>query len=253
MPRRPAQEIADALRSEILAGRLRPGDQVPSEHELAHTFSTTRTSAQKAIASLRAEGHLISEHGRGSFVRTRPSIRLLSTGSNWRQRRADGHANFDAEVAAQGMRPERRVIEVASVPAPADIAERLGRPEGEIVIVRRQQFFIEDEPMQTSDGYYPADVAAGTPIEQPEVIPQGSLAVLEAKDGTDRHRITQFVEDLDIRMPTPSESAVLNIPPGVPVARVIRTAYDDNGAALEVLDSVLPADRYLFRYVIDIP
>lgn len=35
MARRPAQEIADALRSEILAGNLRPGDQVPSEHELA--------------------------------------------------------------------------------------------------------------------------------------------------------------------------------------------------------------------------
>jgi DNA-binding transcriptional MocR family regulator len=90
MPRRPAQEIADALRSEILAGRLRPGDQVPSEHQLTRQFSTTRTSAQKAIATLRAEGHLIAEHGRGSSVRKRPTIRLLSTGSHYRQRRAAG-------------------------------------------------------------------------------------------------------------------------------------------------------------------
>jgi GntR family transcriptional regulator len=252
MPRRPAQEITDALRSEILAGRLRPGDQVPSEHELARQFSTTRTSAQKAIAALRAEGHLVSEHGRGSFVRTRPAIRMLATGSNYRRRRAGGRSNFEAEAAAQGLRAERRVLEVAAIRPPADIAERLGQPGEETVIVRRQQFFADDQPMQLADGYYPADLAAGTAIEQPAVIPQGSLAVIEADDGPAR-RIVQFVEDLDIRMPTPSEAATLNIPPGVPVARVLRTAYDTSGTAVEVLDSILPADRYLFRYVIDVP
>ena len=121
------------------------------------------------------------------------------------------------------------------------------------VIVRRQQFFVDDEPMQLSDGYYPAQIAAGTPIEQTAVIQQGSLAVIEVQDGPVRRRVVQFVEDLDIRMPTPSEAAALNIPPGVPVARVLRTAYDNHGTAVEVLDSILPADLYLFRYVIDIP
>jgi hypothetical protein len=99
------------------------------------------------------------------------------------------------------------------VPAPADIAERLGRAPGENVVVRRQQFYVDDEPMQLSDGYYPADIAAGTPIEQPSPIREGSLAVVEAQDGPARRRVTQFVEDLDIRMPTPGESATLNIPP----------------------------------------
>ena len=72
MTRRPAQEIADALRTKILTGNLQPGAQIPSEHELARTFGTTRTSAQKAIAARRGEGHLISEHGRGTFVRHGP-------------------------------------------------------------------------------------------------------------------------------------------------------------------------------------
>ena len=252
MPRRPAQEIADALRSEILAGRLRPGDQVSSEHELARQFSTTRTSAQKAIATLRAEGHLISEHGRGSFVRTRPTIRLLSTESNYRHRRAGGRSDFDAEAAAQGMRAERQVLEVAAIRPPADIADRLGRPGDETVVVRRQLFVIDGQPMQLADGYYPAELAAGTPIEQPAVIPGGSIAVIEA-GGDPARRLVQFIEDLDIRMPTPGEAATLNIPPGVPVARVLRTAYDTSGTVIEVLDSILPADRYQFRYVIDVP
>lgn len=104
-----------------------------------------------------------------------------------------------------------------------------------------------------SDGYYPAQIAAGTPIEQPAVIHQGSLAVIEAQDSPVRRHVVQFVDDLDIRMPTPSETAALKIPPGVPVARVLRTAYDSTGTAVEVLDSIVPADRYLFRYIIDVP
>jgi GntR family transcriptional regulator len=253
MARRPAREIADALRSEILAGHLRPGDQLPSEHELARTFRTTRTSAQKAIANLRAEGHVISEHGRGSFVRPRPSIRMLATGSNYRQRQATGQSNFAAEAAAQGMRAERQLLFAGPVPSPANIAERLGLGEGSTVIQRRHLFLIEGEPMQTADAYYPADIAAGTPIARPEPTTGSSLAIIEDPHGPIRRQVARFIEDLDIRMPTPAETTALRIPPGVPIARVLRTAVDTGGNALEVLDSVLPADRYLFRYIIDVP
>jgi DNA-binding FadR family transcriptional regulator len=78
MPRQPAQEITDALRPEILAGRLWPGDQVLSEHELARQFSTTRTSAQNAIAVLRAEGHLTSEHIAPEQTRTHREAREVT-------------------------------------------------------------------------------------------------------------------------------------------------------------------------------
>ncbi len=251
--RRPAQEIADALRTEIVSGRLKPGDQIPSEHELASQFQTTRTSAQKAVARLKAEGHLISEQGRGAFVRPRPSIRMLSTGINYRERRSDGRSNFNAEAAAQGLRAEQRIKEVGSVSATPEIAKRLGIAEGDEVVARRHEFWIGDEPAQLCDGYYPTPVAAGTPLELPANIPGGAHAVIEPGAGLAARRIVQFVEDLTVRMPTPDEVNVLRIPPGVPVVRIFRTAYDNRGQAVEVLDSVIPGDRHLFRYVIDVP
>ncbi|MFE7121183.1 UTRA domain-containing protein [Streptomyces sp. NPDC057654] len=64
--------------------------------------------------------------------------------------------------------------------------------------------------------------------------------------------MVQFVEDVDVRMPTPDEMEQLAIPAGVPLARVIRTAYDAEGKALELLDSLVPCDRHVFRYVIDV-
>ncbi len=106
--------------------------------------------------------------------------------------------------------------------------------------------------MQLADGYYPADLATGTPSSSLPSSPGAASRSSRPEAGPAR-RLVQFVEDLDIRMPTPGEAATLNIPPGVPVARVLRTAYDASGTVIEVLDSILPADRYLFRYVIDVP
>lgn len=53
-------------------------------------------------------------------------------------------------------------------------------------------------------------------------------------------------------MPTPYEVELLRIPPGVPVARVLRTAIDTDQESVEVLDSIVPCDRHIFRYVIDV-
>lgn len=104
---------------------------------------------------------------------------MLATGGIYRQRQATGQSNFAAEAAAQGMRADRQVLHVGPVPAPANIAERLGRDEGTTVILRRQLFLIDGQPMQTVDAYYPAEIAAGTPIEQPKPTKGSSLSIIE--------------------------------------------------------------------------
>lgn len=249
----PYLRVANALRTEILSGRLAPGDQIPSENRLAEQFTTTRATARKGIAVLRGEGLVISSQGKTSIVRPRPNVRMLSTGANYRDRRQTGVSNFNAEAAAQGQRAEQRITEVAEVPAPTDVAERLSLPEGAAVVVRRRLFLVDDEPMQLSDGYYDARLAAGTAITEPRRIRGGVHALIEDPAGPVGQRLVQFVEDLDIRMPTPGESTQLSIPPGVPVARVLRTAYTASGTPIEVLDSLIPCDRHVFRYVIDVP
>ncbi|UGY91554.1 GntR family transcriptional regulator [Streptomyces gobiensis] len=247
------REIADALRREIHSGVLASGDRIPSEYQLVTRFSTTRSTVRKAVALLRAEGLVVSHQGKGAFVRTRPRVRLLSAGSRHRQHRDSGAPNYNAEVEAQGRHAAQQLREVAEVAAPDEIAARLEIAPGTPVIVRRRRFTVDDEPMQLADGYYTTAIALGTPIAEPRRVKGGVHAVLEDPQGPIRRRVARFVEDLDIRMPTPAESELLAVPPGVPVARILRTAYDTDGAALEVLDSLVPCDRHIFRYVIDVP
>jgi len=248
----PYRRIADDLRGRILAGELGPSEQLPSENELAAQHETTRTTARKAVALLRSEGLITSSQGRGAFVRPRPHIRMLLTGTNYRTNRATGVANFNAEAATQGQQARQQLLHVGEVPAPAEVAERLGAQAGEPVLVRKRLFHVDDEPTQFVDGYYPRDLFVGTPVAENRLIRGGVHAFIEDPGGLGS-RVVQFVEDLQVRMPTPPESEGLAIPPGVPVARVLRTAHDSHGRVLEVLDSLVPCDRHTFRYVIDIP
>ena len=59
-----AQRIAD----HIAAHRLRPGDRLPSERELASLLGVSRPSLREALRWLQAGGQVIVRHGTGVFV-----------------------------------------------------------------------------------------------------------------------------------------------------------------------------------------
>ncbi|MFF3400422.1 GntR family transcriptional regulator [Streptomyces sp. NPDC002659] len=66
--RPPYQHAADELRREIMAGRFKPGEQLPSYRELQERFGIANMTARSALNVLRDEGLVYTIHGRGSFV-----------------------------------------------------------------------------------------------------------------------------------------------------------------------------------------
>ncbi len=62
------------------------------------------------------------------------------------------------------------------------------------------------------------------------------------------HRLGHFTEDVTSRMPLPEESKALLLSGGVPVLQLIRTAYDTEGTAVEVCDTVMAADSFILSY-----
>src|SRR3954463_2879914 len=108
----PYLRIADELRDQIATGGFAEGERLPSENALAARYDTTRTTVRKALALLRAEGHLVSEQGKGVFVRPRPGLHMVGTGTAYRERRKTGVTNFNAEVAAQGHAGEQIILSV---------------------------------------------------------------------------------------------------------------------------------------------
>lgn len=166
------RELAAHLRAEIVKGRLAPGHRLPSEHQLAGQFHITRSTVRKAIALLKAEGHVVTRQGKGAFVRTRPLMLLMNSSAAHLQRRSTGEANFSAEVRAQGGQPEQRILSVAEERAPVEVAERLDVAQETIVLVRRRLLLADGLPLQLADSYHPVHLAEG-----------GAVAALAAVSG----------------------------------------------------------------------
>jgi GntR family histidine utilization transcriptional repressor len=60
--------IKDSIFEDIREGRLKPGDQTPSEAELVETFKVSRMTANRALRELQSAGVVVRRAGRGSFV-----------------------------------------------------------------------------------------------------------------------------------------------------------------------------------------
>ena len=72
-PPKYAQVVAEIQRR-ISEGEYAPGALLPSEHQLVDAFGVSRPTIVKALSSLRQDGWIETQQGRGSFVRGRPAL-----------------------------------------------------------------------------------------------------------------------------------------------------------------------------------
>ena len=70
-------EVAAQIQRLIAGGRLKPGDKLPPERELAEIFGVSRSSVRDAIRVLEMQGLVEPRHGDGTLVRTIPIDRLV--------------------------------------------------------------------------------------------------------------------------------------------------------------------------------
>ncbi len=241
------KQIADHLRAAIARERLRGGDQLPSETQLMAHYGVARMTARNALRILQDEGLITAEHGRGVYVRARPPVHRLASDRFAQRHRNEGKAAFIAEADQASAVPAVDMIKVSTAVPPAEVAARLNVGEDTPTVIRSRRYLLDGRPVETAVSYIPAELAEGTPISDPNPGPGGIYARLEESG----HTLERFTEEVSARMPTPDEARLLALPPGVPVFRLVRTAFDRDGRAVEVCDTIMASDAYLLAY--DLP
>jgi GntR family transcriptional regulator len=244
--RQPWELVADALRHAIANSTYKPGDQLPSENQLAAQHGASRQTVRRALRELRLRGLITSHQGKGAFVRAPAAVSITLTAANYDRHQRERQSGFNAQVREQGRTPRQELIGVGTVPAPPETAERLGLEEGDDVLVRHLRFVVDDQPVQIVKVYYDVALAAGSKLGEPSLIAGGVHGELN-RLGV---RVTRFVEELrGARLPRPEEERELRLPDGVPVLRSIRTAYADE-RPVEVMDTVSHGEVVSFRFEI---
>ncbi|MBC7804955.1 MAG: GntR family transcriptional regulator [Akkermansiaceae bacterium] len=61
-------QVKDILRDLVTSGKYQPGDKIPAELQLADLLGVSKMTVNKAVLALAADGLLIREVGRGTFV-----------------------------------------------------------------------------------------------------------------------------------------------------------------------------------------
>ncbi|MCX4693870.1 GntR family transcriptional regulator [Streptomyces sp. NBC_01408] len=163
--------------------------------------------------------------------------------------RAAGDTDAWSEEAKEaGRRGSQRIVHSGEDEAPADVALTLGLMAGAAVVVRRRIIELDGEPTELTDTYYPAAIAAGTPLAGTGKIRGGAVTLLAALG----HVGVRVVESVTARMPDAEESEQLHLAAGEPVLQLARTTYDAADRPIQADVMVMPVGRQQLRYEIRI-
>ncbi|MER6171300.1 winged helix-turn-helix domain-containing protein [Streptosporangium sp. NPDC001681] len=62
------RQIIDAIKADVAAGVLKPGQALPKEAVLAQQHDASRVTVRNALAVLREEGVIYTRHAEGSYI-----------------------------------------------------------------------------------------------------------------------------------------------------------------------------------------
>ncbi|HEY8566713.1 MAG TPA: phosphonate metabolism transcriptional regulator PhnF [Beijerinckiaceae bacterium] len=124
------RQIVDALESDIAAGRLAPGAQMPTEARLAERFGVNRHTVRRALGVLASRGLVRATQGRGTFVEPKPLAYPIGP-----------RTRFSEVVSRAGREAWGDLVASAEIPADPSVAAALnveaGRPVLELVTVHK--------------------------------------------------------------------------------------------------------------------
>lgn len=122
-------QIRDRFVVDIQQGRIRPGEQLPSEPELAAMLGVGRPTVRQAIALLRQEGWVVTRRGAGTFAMgASPRVSLMGFDGLTHSLQERGFSVHD-EVLGYGDadRPPLEVLDLGAENGPWWTVERLRR------------------------------------------------------------------------------------------------------------------------------
>ncbi|GAA3148313.1 GntR family transcriptional regulator [Nonomuraea salmonea] len=218
------QQIAAAIRADIMAGRLSPGEQLPSTQQLVSQYATANATVQRALSLLKDEGFLEGRPGKGVFVRAK-QLAVVEVSSYF----APSPRGYSYEL-----------LRVDEVVPPADVAQALELNDGDKAVLRHRLLLLDGDPVELSWSYYPSSLVGGTPLTGSKKIKGGAPQVLADLGYPQR----EFTDLLSSRPPTVEEAEGLELPEGVPVMRQFRVIYSDDKRPVEV--SVLVKGGHLY-------
>jgi GntR family transcriptional regulator len=214
----------------IATNKLKPGDTILGEVELASLYGVSRVTVRQALRELVTEGLLYRIQGKGTFV-SQPVIQ-----------RTDPHiTSFFYEMVQSGRKPSAEFTAEICEPD-ADAIKLLQLEPGELVIVTKRLRFIDGEPIVYQINTTREILCPG--LLEEDLSKQSFQYILEIKYGL---RISEVDEELTVMKPDEGLAETLDITTDVPVLVDSRILHGTEGTIIGRAQAFFRGDRYTYK------
>lgn len=118
---------------------LVPGDQLPTEQELAELLGFSRSTVRESLRALEQEGLLRAVQGKGRFLSALGALRV--------ERPVTKYESITDMLEGLGYQVTNVVLDVAEMPADAAVAQQLRIAEGDPVVQLTRLRLGDDRPL----------------------------------------------------------------------------------------------------------
>jgi len=139
------EQIVQQIEDSILRGALKPGDQLPSERELANQFGVSRTAVREAVKALHEKGLLEAHAGRGTFVTSMGTSHSIRQTLDWILRTGQPEATA-------------HVVEIREILEPEIAALAASRANEEAAASMREAVAVMDDAKHDPEAFIEADL-----------------------------------------------------------------------------------------------
>ncbi len=224
------KQLKNKILDDIESGRLKHGDKLPSERELAEMYQISRMTARHTLSILEREGVVERRVGAGTFI-TNNKITMNFVTFN----------SFTKSMLNKGFIPSTQILSINKMEATERLAAKLQLPPEEMMIVIKRLRYANDIPIAIEESFIPEVLC---PELDQKITDHDSL--YEILDNEYGIILVKSKEYMRVTFSDESESKLLKIRSESPCIFQEIIAFDQNDNQVEFSTSLIRSDIVKF-------
>ena len=221
-------QVATRIEKAILDGTLSAGSRLENEIALGERLGLSRPTVRRAIQELVDKGLLVRRRGIGTQVVHGQVTRGVELTSLYE------------DLESSGKKASTKLLSIATIRATAKDAKHLGVSIGDDILWIRRVRYADGVPVSILENYLPTDF---TDISVDDLSAHGLYQLLRSRGVS----LRVAKQRIGARKANVDEAKLLEIDKGSALLTMDRTAYDNNGRAIEYGHHCYRPDLYSFE------
>jgi GntR family transcriptional regulator len=220
------KQIQNEILRRLESGKLKTGDVVDSERELARLYGVSLMTARQALAGLEREGTVIRRRGAGTFIAP-PKIQFNKLMS------------YTEQMSGRGLKVSSKLLSLREVDTEPEVAARLALPAASRLIRLERLRLGGDEPFALETCYLPATEFDG--LRRAHL---GRVSLFSVLEHEYRLQIAHADEEVDATTADPHSARLLRVPQGSSLLRIRQEIFSTQGKIAIYVLGLYRSDRH---------